>query len=159
MVLDRGKRRLRRASNWHLGGKTTGEGLARKGKLYTTTPKLIFTMPLQKDFRSQLCKEYLTGRIDIWRYHIWHKKKSRSGTVKKILTEPITSFSGGKRNNTSQTKTYQQQHLWIHNRWRRKTGKNRDYDSTGTSISDSTPDTTQASGQDSRSEGPQKKQT
>jgi len=54
-----------RASNWHLVGKTTGEGLARKGKLYTTTPKLIFTMPLQKDFRSQLCKEYLTGRIDI----------------------------------------------------------------------------------------------
>lgn len=54
-----------RASNWHLVGKTTGEGLVRKGKLYTTTPKLIFTMPLQKDFRSQLCKEYLTGRIDI----------------------------------------------------------------------------------------------
>ncbi|MCP3891180.1 MAG: DUF4338 domain-containing protein [Desulfobulbaceae bacterium] len=53
------------ASNWHLVGKTTGEGLARKGKLYTTTPKLIFTMPLQKDFRSQLCREYLIGRIEI----------------------------------------------------------------------------------------------
>jgi len=54
-----------KASSWYLVGKTTGEGLARKGKTYTTTPKLIFTMPLQKDFRSQLCKEYLTGRIDI----------------------------------------------------------------------------------------------
>lgn len=55
-----------KASNWHLVGKTTGEGLVRKGKAYTTTPKLIFTMPLQKDFRRQLCKEYLTGRIDIY---------------------------------------------------------------------------------------------
>lgn len=54
-----------KASNWRLVGQTTGEGLTRKGKTYTTTPKLIFTMPLQKNFRSQLCKEYLTGRIEI----------------------------------------------------------------------------------------------
>lgn len=53
-----------KASNWHLVGQTTGEGLARKGKTYTTTPKLIFTMPLQKDFRRQLCREYLVGRIE-----------------------------------------------------------------------------------------------
>lgn len=51
-----------KASNWHLVGKTTGEGLARKGKTYTTTPKLIFTMPLQKNFRKKLCREYLVGR-------------------------------------------------------------------------------------------------
>lgn len=54
-----------KASNWHLVGKTTGEGLARTGKTYTTTPKLIFTMPLQKNFRRQLCREYLIGRVEI----------------------------------------------------------------------------------------------
>jgi hypothetical protein len=54
-----------KASNWHLIGKTTGKGLVRKGKTYTTTPKLIFTMPLQKNFRKQLCREYLVGRIEI----------------------------------------------------------------------------------------------
>lgn len=42
-----------KASNWHLIGKT-----------YTTTPKLIFTMPLQKNFRKHLCQEYLIGRIE-----------------------------------------------------------------------------------------------
>jgi hypothetical protein len=54
-----------KASSWYLLGTTTGEGLVRKGKTYTTTPKLIFTMPLQKNFRDQLCKEYLTGRTEI----------------------------------------------------------------------------------------------
>jgi len=54
-----------KASNWRLIGQTTGEGLARKGKTYTTTPKLIFAMPLQKNFRKQLCQEYLVGRVDI----------------------------------------------------------------------------------------------
>lgn len=54
-----------KASNWHLVGKTTGEGLVRKGKTYTTTPKLIFTMPLQKNFRRKLCREYLIGRIEV----------------------------------------------------------------------------------------------
>ena len=53
-----------KASNWHLIGKTTGEGLTRKGKTYSTTPKLIFTMPLQKNFRKQLSREYLIGRIE-----------------------------------------------------------------------------------------------
>lgn len=53
-----------KASGWHLLGKTTGEGLTRKGKTYTTTPKLIFTRPLTKDFRKQLCSEYLIGRIE-----------------------------------------------------------------------------------------------
>lgn len=54
-----------KASNWILVGKTTGKGLARKGKTYTTTQKLIFTMPLQKNFRRQLCHEYLIGRIEV----------------------------------------------------------------------------------------------
>ncbi len=52
------------ASNWENIGRTTGKGLARKGKKYTTTPKLIFTRPLTKDFRKQLCSEYLTGRVE-----------------------------------------------------------------------------------------------
>lgn len=54
-----------KASNWEPIGRTTGEGLTRKGKTYKTTPKLIFTRPLVKDFRKQLCREYLVGRVEI----------------------------------------------------------------------------------------------
>jgi len=54
-----------KASNWENIGRTTGKGLARKGKKYTTTPKLIFTRPLTKGFRKQLCSEYLTGRVEL----------------------------------------------------------------------------------------------
>lgn len=54
-----------KASNWIEIGRTTGEGLARKGKRYTTTPKLIFARPLVKNFREQLSSEYLEGRVDI----------------------------------------------------------------------------------------------
>lgn len=42
------------AANWRHLGMTTGEGLVRKGKSYTTSPKLIFMLPLVKDFRSVL---------------------------------------------------------------------------------------------------------
>ncbi len=44
-----------KAANWRYLGMTTGEGLARKGKSYTTSPKMIFVQPLVKDFRSELC--------------------------------------------------------------------------------------------------------
>jgi hypothetical protein len=54
-----------KASGWENIGRTTGKGLVRKGKKYTTTPKLIFTQPLTKDFREQLCSEYLTGRVEL----------------------------------------------------------------------------------------------
>lgn len=54
-----------KASNWQNIGRTTGEGLARKGKTYTTTQKLIFAKPLVRDFREQLCREYLVGRVEI----------------------------------------------------------------------------------------------
>jgi len=54
-----------KASNWHSIGRTTGRGLARKGKAYTTSPKLIFARPLIKGFRKQLCREYLVGRTEI----------------------------------------------------------------------------------------------
>jgi hypothetical protein len=44
-----------RAANWHYLGMTTGEGLVRKGKSYTTSPKRIFVKPLSDDFRTLLC--------------------------------------------------------------------------------------------------------
>jgi hypothetical protein len=53
-----------KAANWHYLGMTTGEGLPRKGKRYTTTPKKIFVRPLVKDFRERLCSEHLQGRVE-----------------------------------------------------------------------------------------------
>lgn len=53
-----------KAANWHYLGMTTGEGLPRKGKRYTTTPKKIFARPLVADFRAFLCSEYLQGRVE-----------------------------------------------------------------------------------------------
>jgi hypothetical protein len=44
-----------RAANWQYLGMTTGEGLVRKGKSYTTSPKKIFVKPLVDDFRRVLC--------------------------------------------------------------------------------------------------------
>jgi len=44
-----------RAANWRYLGMTTGEGLVRKGKTYTTSPKKIFVKPLADDFRTVLC--------------------------------------------------------------------------------------------------------
>jgi len=53
-----------KAANWHYLGMTTGEGLPRKGKHYTTTPKKIFARPLVADFRALLCSEQLNGRLE-----------------------------------------------------------------------------------------------
>lgn len=53
-----------KASNWEHLGMTTGEGLVRKGKKYTTTPKMIFVKPLAYDFRSLLCSDELKGRVE-----------------------------------------------------------------------------------------------
>jgi len=53
-----------KASNWEYLGRTTGEGLVRKGKKYTTTPKMIFVKPLAKDFRSLLCSDQLKGKVE-----------------------------------------------------------------------------------------------
>ena len=53
-----------KASNWEYLGMTTGEGLVRKGKKYTTTPKMIFVKPLAKEFRSLLCSDQLKGRVE-----------------------------------------------------------------------------------------------
>jgi len=54
-----------KASNWEYLGQTTGVGLVRIGKAYSTTPKLIFVKPLAKNFRKLLCTEYLEGNVDI----------------------------------------------------------------------------------------------
>jgi hypothetical protein len=48
-----------RAANWEYIGMTTGKGLVRKDKSYTTSPKKIFMRPLIKDFRRILCSENL----------------------------------------------------------------------------------------------------
>lgn len=42
------------AANWLYVGMTTGEGRARRGKSYETTPKKIFVKPLAEDFRAVL---------------------------------------------------------------------------------------------------------
>jgi len=52
-----------RAAGWIELGRTTGEGLRRKGHAYTSTPKLIYVKPLSKDFREQLCAGALQGRV------------------------------------------------------------------------------------------------
>jgi hypothetical protein len=44
-----------RAAGWELLGNTTGRGLARPGKQYQSTPRLIFVKPLDSNFRHQLC--------------------------------------------------------------------------------------------------------
>lgn len=51
-----------KASGWTLLGSTSGEGLARPGREYETTPKLLFVKPLVEDFRELLCSNRLEGR-------------------------------------------------------------------------------------------------
>ena len=51
-----------RAAGWTLLGQTTGEGLRRSGRQYSTTPKRMFVRSLVKDFREQLCSDELTGK-------------------------------------------------------------------------------------------------
>lgn len=53
-----------RAAGWVELGRTTGMGLARKGHIYTSTPKLIYAKALSKDFRERLSAGRLQGRSD-----------------------------------------------------------------------------------------------
>jgi hypothetical protein len=53
-----------KGANWQYLGMSTGEGLVREGKIYTTSPKMILVKPLVKDFRSLLCSEQLKGRME-----------------------------------------------------------------------------------------------
>jgi hypothetical protein len=43
-----------KAANWIYLGETTGHGHFRTGKMYQTTPKMVFVMPLTKDAQQQL---------------------------------------------------------------------------------------------------------
>lgn len=51
------------AAGWIRLGETTGRGIQRAGKKYTTSPKLIYVHPLTRDFREKLCSEQLVGRV------------------------------------------------------------------------------------------------
>ena len=51
-----------KAANWQYVGMTTGQGLVRKNRTYTTSPKKIFMTPLTKNYRELLCSEELVGR-------------------------------------------------------------------------------------------------
>lgn len=53
-----------RAAGWTLLGRTSGEGLVRPNRQYQTSPKLIFTKPLQADACAMLCSNRLKGRIE-----------------------------------------------------------------------------------------------
>jgi len=50
------------ASNFHYLGTSSGKGLVRQGKHYTTSPKKIFVYPLVDNFREVLCSQNLVGR-------------------------------------------------------------------------------------------------
>jgi len=51
-----------RAAGWELLGQSSGRGLARPGKSYQSTPRLVLAKPLAGDFRRRLCREPLPGR-------------------------------------------------------------------------------------------------
>lgn len=46
-----------RAAGWVELGRTTGQGLAREGRTYKTTPKTVLVRPLDPGFRAKLCSE------------------------------------------------------------------------------------------------------
>ncbi len=52
------------AAGWEMLGKTTGRGLARPGKIYKSSPKLIYIKPLSKQCQLLLCSN-LKGRTEL----------------------------------------------------------------------------------------------
>lgn len=52
-----------RAAGWKLLGETSGRGLARPGKSYRSTPRLVLVKPLAEDFRHLLCAAPLPGGV------------------------------------------------------------------------------------------------
>lgn len=50
-----------RAAGWELLGETSGRGLARPGKQYRSSPRLVLIKPLVGDCRHLLCTEPLPG--------------------------------------------------------------------------------------------------
>lgn len=53
-----------KAAGWREVGRTTGEGLIRPGKSYTTSPKIVFVKPLCRRWRGLLCSPDLRRRPD-----------------------------------------------------------------------------------------------
>jgi hypothetical protein len=51
-----------RAAGWRVLGETSGRGLARPGKCYHSSPRLVLVKPLQADCRGLLCRGPLSGR-------------------------------------------------------------------------------------------------
>lgn len=54
-----------RAAGWTELGQTTGTGLCRPGRIYRTTPKMLFVRPLTADFRSCLCGDPAPRREEV----------------------------------------------------------------------------------------------
>ncbi len=52
-----------RAAGWEMLGETSGRGLARPGKSYRSSPRLVLIKPLVCDCRGLLCTESLPGGI------------------------------------------------------------------------------------------------
>ena len=50
-----------RAAGWMMLGETSGRGLARPGKHYQSSPRLVLVKPLHEDCRRLLCTEPLPG--------------------------------------------------------------------------------------------------
>jgi hypothetical protein len=48
-----------RAAGWQLLGSTSGRGLARPGRDYRSSPKLILVKPLDRQWRERLCSDPL----------------------------------------------------------------------------------------------------
>lgn len=52
-----------RAAGWELLGETSGQGLARPGKCYRSTPRLVFVKPLVRGGCQRLRTTLLPGRV------------------------------------------------------------------------------------------------
>jgi hypothetical protein len=52
------------SAGWIQLGRTTGRGLQRAGRDYTSTPKRIYVKALADDFRERLCGGPLQGRVE-----------------------------------------------------------------------------------------------
>lgn len=52
------------AANWTHLGMSSGLGLVRQNKSYTTSPKKIFVCPLEDNFRQVLCSQDAVGRTE-----------------------------------------------------------------------------------------------
>lgn len=52
-----------RAAGWEPLGETSGRGLARPGRRYRSTPRLVLVRPLHEDYRRLLCAGPLAGGI------------------------------------------------------------------------------------------------